>query len=262
MSINLFKNKKMEKQKISMVTCYDYSFARILGKTEVDCLLVGDSLANVIHGFEHTTNATMPMMELHTAAVKRGAPEKFIVSDLPFLSYRLGISEATKNAGLLIQAGASAVKLEGADGNLEIITHLKDSGIPVMGHLGLTPQSVHQMGGYKVQGKSSEEQNKILKDAVALQQAGCFALVLECIPTKLAKMISEKLEIPTIGIGASAHTDGQVLVLHDLLGLSGDKQLKFVRKFSQLENHVIQAIAQFVSETKEQTFPKESEAFL
>jgi 3-methyl-2-oxobutanoate hydroxymethyltransferase len=261
MSIQLFKNKKIEKQKISMVTCYDYSFARILSQTNIDCVLVGDSLANVIHGFDHTTHATMEMMELHTAAVKRGIGSKFIVSDMPFLSNRLGLAEGTKNAGRLINAGASSVKIECADGNLDLIKHLVDSGIPVMGHLGLTPQSVHQLGGYKVQGKSSAEFEKIKNDSLQLQQAGCFALVLECVPEKLAADITQSLQIPTIGIGAGNVTDGQVLVLQDLLGMDGTKKMKFVRRFANLEQEISKAINLFAQETSEKSFPNQQETF-
>jgi 3-methyl-2-oxobutanoate hydroxymethyltransferase len=186
---------------------------------------------------------------------------KFIVSDIPFLANRVGLPEGTKNAGRLINAGASAVKIEGADGNLDLIRHLVDSGIPVMGHLGLTPQSVHQLGGYRVQGRNSEEFQKIKIDSERLQSAGCFALVLECVPEILANEITQSLKIPTIGIGAGNVTDGQVLVLQDLLGMDSSKKMKFVRNFLNLESQVQTAINSFVKETESKTFPNPQETF-
>ena len=204
MKIHDFAAKKQKGEKISMVTCYDYTFARILADSEVDCLLVGDSLAMVMHGFSTTLNASVELMALHTAAVARGASNKFIVGDLPFLSFRKDLASNMTAIGEVMQAGAQAVKLEGAKGNLDLIKHTVESGVPVMGHLGLTPQSIHQMGGFKVQGKEKREHDQIFEEALQLEKVGCFSLVLECVPAKLATEISRAISIPTIGIGAGA----------------------------------------------------------
>src|ERR1700677_3892547 len=215
MNVLDFAKKKQAAEKITMVTCYDYTSARILAQTEVDVLLVGDSLAMTMHGFKDTLCASVKMMEWHTAAVVRVAGNKFILGDLPFLSYRLSLSKSVAAAGALMRAGAHAVKLEGAKGNLKLIRHLVESGIPVMGHLGLTPQSVHTLGGWKVQGKTEESAKRLKEDAFALEEAGCFGTVLECVPTALAQELSAELAMTTIGIGAGVHTDGQVLVFQD-----------------------------------------------
>jgi len=254
-----FQAYKNENKKIAMVTCYDACFAKILNDSDVDCLLVGDTVATVLHGYDSTVHATMPMMEMHTKAVAKGAPNKFIVGDLPFLSYRKSLSEAVTAAGKLIQAGAHAVKLEGAEGNLELISHLVHSGIPVMGHLGLTPQSVYILGGHKVQGKTADAVNTLIKQAKALEEAGCFATVLECVPASTAKKITESIIIPTIGIGAGPMTDGQVLVLHDLLGLDPKFKPKFLKHFSQAYEQTLTAVNQFNEEVKTQLFPCEKE---
>lgn len=261
MNILAFKTAKLEGRKISMVTCYDYAGARLIGSTDVDCVLIGDSLAMVVHGFPSTLNATVEMMELHTAAVARGLTKKLIVADMPFLSYRKDLATAVEAAGRLMRAGAHAIKLEGARGNLEIVRHLVDSGIPVMGHLGLTPQSVNQLGGYRVQGKTHEEHESILNDALALEEAGCFSVVLECVPTGLGAEVSTRLKIPTIGIGAGLDCDGQVLVFHDLLGLNDAPMAKFVRQYGRGFEDLKPALQAFHKDVQERRFPAEKETY-
>jgi 3-methyl-2-oxobutanoate hydroxymethyltransferase len=201
------------------------------------------------------------MMALHTAAVARGASHKFIVADMPFLSFRKSLSEGVEAAGALMRAGAHAVKLEGADGNLELVSHLVASGIPVMGHLGLTPQFVHQLGGYKVQGKTPEAVKKITADAGALEDAGCFALVLECVPAKAASAISKKLSIPTIGIGAGRGADGQVLVWQDMLGLNAAFKPKFVKRFLSGAELVSKAVEDYARDVRKGKFPADENSF-
>ena len=262
MNILEFQEMKLKKKKISVLTCYDYSFAQILNETTIDALLVGDSLAMVMHGFPTTLSASINMMALHTAAVARGAPKKLVIADLPFLSYRKNLTSNVNAVEKLMKAGAQAVKLEGADGNLELIKHLVDSGVPVMGHLGLTPQSVHQLGGYKVQGREKKAQEKIRQQALALQNAGCFSVVLECIPTVLGTMITQDLEIPTIGIGAGIDVDGQVLVLQDLLGFQKEFKPKFVRRYFDAHKTFINLFNEFDSDVKKETFPKPEETYL
>jgi|SRR6185312_9111580 len=256
-----FAQKKIKGEKISMVTCYDYSFARILSDSEVDCLLVGDSLAMTMHGHSTTLPATIAMMALHTAAVVRGASNKFIIADVPFLANRKGLTASVTGIGKLMQAGAHAVKIEGAKGNIELISHLVDSGIPVMGHLGLTPQSVNTLGGFRVQGKNPKEHEQIFKDALAMEQAGCFALVLECIPASLAKEISAALKIPTIGIGAGSAADGQVLVLQDMLGMGKDFHPKFLRTYLKGFDLIKDAFNHYHREVTTGEFPSEKESY-
>ncbi|MEN9917125.1 MAG: 3-methyl-2-oxobutanoate hydroxymethyltransferase [Pseudomonadota bacterium] len=255
MSILEFAKKKITKEKIVILTCYDYSTAKILNNSLLDALLIGDSLAMTMHGFKDTVMATMTMMELHTAAVYRGAPSKFIISDLPFLSYRQSVSRSVIAARKLIQAGAQAVKLEGAAGNLSLISYLVESGIPVMGHIGLTPQFVHSLGGYKVQGKTPAQAERLKQDALALEQAGCFAIVLECVPSQLAKEITNSLKIATIGIGAGANTDGQVLVLQDLLGFNLDFKPKFVNQFLNGNQLIREAVDHYTHSVRHKEFP-------
>jgi len=248
-------------KKLSMVTCYDHWSASLLNQTEVDLLLVGDSLAMVVYGHADTTKANMPMMIQHTEAVRKGAPNKFIVSDMPFLSFRKSLDSSIDAAGSLIQAGANAVKLEGAHGNLELIDRLSSSGVPVMGHLGLTPQFVHSFGGFKVQGKTKSAQDQLLQEALALQKAGVFALVLECIPSSLAARVTAELKIPVIGIGAGHECDGQVLVLHDLLGLTPNLKPKFVRQFGMGNEFLKTSISNYVSSIRDLSFPSEKESY-
>jgi len=250
-----FKKKKSAREKITMVTCYSYSMAAIVDKSEVDSVLVGDSLAMVVHGHNNTTSATLSMMELHTKAVSRGIANKFIISDLPFMSYRKSISETMHAVQSLVQAGANAVKLEGAEGNLSTIKHIVESGVPVMGHIGLTPQFYNALGGFAVQGKEEQAAKKLLEQAKQLENVGCFAIVLECIPSGLAEKITKVLAIPTIGIGAGVETDGQVLVLHDLLGLQTQFKPKFLKHYLKGEQSILNSLAHYVSDVKTLQYP-------
>lgn len=244
-----------------MVTCYDTWSAKLLSDTDVDLLLVGDSLSMVIYGHPDTTNATMPMMIEHTRAVRRGALKKFIVADLPFLSFRKSLDQSLEAAGDLIRAGANAVKLEGAQGNLELIQRLTESGVPVMGHLGLTPQFVNAFGGFKVQGKSAAAQEILQKDALDLERAGAFSVVLECVPSTLARKVTESLSVPVIGIGAGLDCDGQVLVLHDLLGFTSDMKPRFVRKFAEGQEFLKNGIQAYCEAVRNNDFPNVKESY-
>ncbi|MFI5399441.1 MAG: 3-methyl-2-oxobutanoate hydroxymethyltransferase [SAR324 cluster bacterium] len=261
MSVLDFEKKKAAGEKITMVTCYDYTSAAILDKTDTDCLLVGDSLAMTMHGFQDTIPATLDMMALHTRAVSRGTKDKFIVTDLPFLSYRKSLGENVAAVEVLMRAGAHAVKLEGASGNEEFIRHVVHSGVPVMGHIGLTPQSIHQVGGYKVQGRTGESAGRLMEDGAALEKAGCFALVLECVPAALAAEITQSLTIPTIGIGAGSGTDGQVLVWQDLLGLNTDFKPKFVKNFLNGAELFARAIDLYAKSVKAGEFPSKEHSY-
>lgn len=256
-----FQKKKNLRQKISMVTCYDTTMARLVAGSQVDAILVGDSLAQVIHGHSSTLNANTSLMALHTAAVSRANAMQFIVADMPFLSTRKGIKHSVEQVEKLMKAGAQAVKIEGADGHLQLIQHIVESGVPVMGHLGLTPQSIHQLGGPRVQGKQSAQAEKLLQDALALEQAGVFALVLECVPWSLAKKITEALSIPTIGIGAGAHTDGQILVLHDMLGLNQNFNPKFLKKYMAGAEAITSALNEFAKEVEQEQFPTMEQSY-
>lgn len=260
-NVNTFRKKKQTSSRISMVTCYDAWSAKILNGTDIDCLLVGDSLAVVMHGFDSTVHATVEMMELHVAAVARGAPDKFIIADMPFLSCSRGLEAAMDAVLRLMQAGANAVKIEGADHQLDIVRHIVESGVPVMGHLGLTPQSIHNLGGHKVQGKSAEDVDKVMRQARELQQAGCFSIVLECVPNKLGDCVSRSLNIPTIGIGAGPHTDGQVLVLQDLLGADPEFSPKFLRRYSNVHDVISSSVQRFHRDVSDQDFPALEESY-
>lgn len=247
-------------KKITMLTCYDAAFASIIDQTDLDMILVGDSVAMVCHGFPDTTHATLEMMCMHTQAVARAQPHQMIVSDLPFLSYRKGLSEGMDAVDQLLKAGAHAIKLEGVDGNETFIQHLVESGVPVMGHLGLTPQHVHQMGGFVIQGRSKQQQDKLLKDAKQLEALGCFAMVLECVPAPLASKLSEQIAMPVIGIGAGPNVDGQVLVLHDVLGISGEG-LRFVKNQMEGQQLVQTAIQAYCDQVRALAFPEMEHAF-
>jgi len=255
MKITDFQLNKKNHNKIVMVTCYDAASAAIIEKTQIDCILVGDSVAMAVHGYPDTTHATMEMMVLHTSSVARRIKTRFIVADMPFLSYRHSLSDTMHNVQRLMQAGAHGIKLEGSKGNLDSIKHIIESGIPVMGHLGLTPQAIHQLGGNKVQGKTKELAQQIITQAKQLQDAGVFSLVLECIPSHLAQEITEMLTIPTIGIGAGAQTDGQVLVFHDLLGLQTEFTPKFLKRYSCAHDQFINALDNYADEVKNLKFP-------
>jgi len=255
LTIHDFQSRKGEGSKLSMVTCYDYCSASILNESQVDCILVGDSGSMVMQGCATTLGATVPMLVQFTQAVANGAPHKFIVSDLPFCSYRKSRARTMDAVEALMRAGAQAVKLEGAAGNLKTVRHVVDSGVPVMGHLGLTPQAIHSLGGFKVQGRAPEAASRLLREAQDLAEAGCFALVLECVPADLAQVITERLSIPTIGIGAGPHTSGQVLVWHDLLGLSQSFRPKFLKTFLNGFDLVREALNAFDNEVKKVTYP-------
>lgn len=253
---------KEHSKKITMLTAYDTPFARILDQAGVDMLLVGDSVGSVVAGYPNTLPVTIDEMIYHTQAVVRGAERTLVVIDMPFMSYQINIEDAKRNAGRMIkESGAEAVKLEGGVNVKETIEAIVAIDIPVMGHIGLTPQSVHQMGGFKVQGKVEEQKQKIMADAVAVEEAGAFAVVLECIPTELAQEITEQLSIPTIGIGAGVHCDGQVLVIHDLLGLLGDFRPKFVKSYVDLRAVISQAVEKYMKEVQKGAFPTEKHSF-
>lgn len=262
MNVNDFVKKKAAGEKITVVTCYDYAFARLIARTSLDAILVGDSLGNVVQGNPNTLAVTVDDMIYHARMVRRGAPQAFIVVDMPFMSYQTGVADALRNAGRIIkETGADAVKLEGGENIVPQIRALVESGIPVMGHLGLTPQSVLAFGGYKVQGKSDTASAKILGDAKAIEAAGVFGLVLEMVPVALGEKISQALTVPTIGIGAGDKADGQVLVLNDLLGLDPDFAPRFVRKYADLSGQVLGALENYAADVRQGKFPAEKESF-
>ncbi len=260
-SIRDFAAAKAAGRKIAVVTAYDAWSARLLATSPIDALLVGDSAMMVIHGERDTLGATVELMAMHTRAVARGAPETVIIADMPFLGVRQGIVHALDSAAQLLRAGAHAVKVEGARGHTDVIHHLVESGIPVMGHLGLTPQSVHQLGGYRVQGRDAIAAAQLREDAVALEAAGVFALVLECIPQALAGEVTAACRVPTIGIGAGPQCDGQVLVLQDLLGLSPQFHPRFARAFVDGAELVQRGATRFSTAVRDGTFPDTTETF-
>ncbi|MED3553612.1 3-methyl-2-oxobutanoate hydroxymethyltransferase [Cytobacillus praedii] len=257
-----FVKMKENGEKIVMLTAYDYPSAKQAEKSGVDMILVGDSLGMVVLGYDSTIPVTMDDMVHHAKAVKRGAKETFIVVDLPFMSYHLSMKDTLLNGARLIQeTGVHAVKIEGADEVIDSIQALTKAGIPVVGHLGLTPQSVGVLGGYKVQGKNAEAAKKLIEDAKKCEEAGAFALVLECVPKQLAKEISSYIKIPTIGIGAGVHTDGQVLVYHDVLTYGVDRVAKFVKPYVQLNDDIEQGLKSYVNEVKQGIFPSDQHSF-
>lgn len=250
-------------QRIGMLTAYDYPSARAVDAAGTDIILVGDSLGMVVLGYPDTLSVTVEDMVHHTRAVARGTERALIVGDMPYLSYHVSIEESVRNAGRFIQAGAHAVKIEGGKPTrIKTIEAILDAEVPVMGHIGLTPQSVNALGGFKVQGKGTEEARRLIDEAVALEQAGCFSIVLECVPSELAAFITDRVSIPTIGIGAGPSCDGQVLVLHDLLGLYDGHTPKFVRKYAHLAEDMQQAVAAYLADVRDGKFPDEvSESF-
>ena len=261
-TIHTLKRQKQAGQKICMVTAYDATFARILDDAGADVLLVGDSLGMVFQGNDSTLPVTMDQMVYHCRAVTRGARRAHVVGDMPFLSYQTSSLDAVKNAGRLVaEGGAGSIKLEGGAEFAETIGQILRASIPVMGHIGLTPQSVHKMGGYLVQGRDEESAKRLYRDALALQEAGCYALVLEGVPMELAQEITGALSIPTIGIGAGVHCDGQVLVCYDLLGLNPDFKPKFVKRFADLYGTTRSAAETFFSEVRAEAFPDEDHSF-
>jgi len=253
--------RKAEGGKIVMITAYDVVFSRIFDEVGVDILLVGDSLGQVVLGLPDTLGVTMEDMERHTAAVGRGRKRALLVADMPFLSFQAEPAEAIRNAGRLLQAGAEAVKLEGGRNIEATLRAIVNCDIPVMGHVGLTPQSIHRMGGYRVQGKDAAQRQRLMDDALAVQEAGAFSLVLEGIPADLAAGITERLSIPTIGIGAGAGCDGQVLVMQDLLGLLDDFRPKFVKRFAELKAPVQKAVQAYADAVRRGTFPGKEHSF-
>ena len=249
-------------ERITMVTAYDFAFARLLDEAGVELLLVGDSLGMVVQGLANTIPVTLDEMVYHTRLVARGRQRALVVGDLPFGSYQASPQQGVESAIRLVKdGGAEAVKLEGGVRMAETIEAIAAADIPVMGHVGLTPQSVHRMGGHRVQGRRAGERERVLDDARAVQAAGAFAVVLECIPLDLAAAITAELAIPTIGIGAGAHCDGQVLVLHDLIGLSNDWTPRFAKRYAEVGREVVRAASAYVQEVKSGAFPSEAQAF-
>lgn len=256
------KEKRLKQERISMLTAYDYSTAMMVDEAGIDIILVGDSLGMVFLGYENTLSVTMDDMIHHTKAVTRGTRNAMVVGDMPFLSYHVSVKEAVRNAGRFIQeAGAQAVKLEGGQERIATVKAILDAQIPVMGHIGLTPQSVNAFGGFKVQGKDLETANKLILDAKALDAAGVFSIVLEGVPAKLAQRITAEVSVPTIGIGAGVHCDGQVLVINDMLGMFKGHIPKFVKKFANLEPLIIAALREYKREVEEGTFPGDEHSF-
>ena len=242
---------KEQQEKISVLTAYDYPFAQLMDAAGIDMILVGDSVGSVVSGYDNTLPVTMEEMIYHTRAVVRGSEEALVITDMPFMSYQIDIRDARLNAGRLVkEGGAQAVKLEGGEHIAETIRALVDIDIPVVGHIGLTPQSIHRMGGFKVQGRQEEQARQILADAKAVEEAGAFAMVLEGIPRDLAKEVTASVTIPTIGIGAGSDCDGQVLVIHDILGLCDKYSPKFVKRYADVSATIAQGISDYISEVK------------
>ena len=261
-TVSTVQQMKRDGKKIAMLTCYDYSTARLMDEAGVDVILVGDSLGNTILGYEDTISVTMEDMIHHSAAVARGAKNPLLICDMPFLSYQTSVYDAVVNAGRLMKEGrAQMVKLEGGQEVCPQIEAIVKASIPVCAHLGLTPQSIHAYGGYKVQGRTEAAAQKLLDDARAIEAAGASMVVLECVPEKLAQRVTELLEIPTIGIGAGAGCDGQVLVYQDMLGMFTDYVPKFVKQFANVGQVMTQAFADYIKETKEGTFPTVEQSF-
>jgi 3-methyl-2-oxobutanoate hydroxymethyltransferase len=249
-------------EKITMLTAYDYTMARIIDEAGIEVILVGDSASNVIAGFETTVPMEMDHMIYHTSCVVRGVERALVIADMPFMSYQVTPKEALINAGRMMkEAGAHAVKMEGGKAIAESIRKIVDAGIPVMGHLGLTPQSIYKFGTYKVRATEEEEANKLIEDARLLEESGCFSLVLEKIPAALAERVSSELTIPTIGIGAGAGCDGQVLVIHDMLGLNKDFKPRFLRRYADLHTNMTEAVQQYIKDVKSLDFPNSEEQY-
>jgi 3-methyl-2-oxobutanoate hydroxymethyltransferase len=262
MTIQDFLKKKREKQKITMLTAYDYPFAKIVDEAEIDGIIVGDSVGMVVQGLENTLPVTMDEMIYHTKIVSRAVSHTMVIGDLPFMSYQASVEEAVRNAGRFIkEAGASAVKIEGGAEVADRIRALTRSDIPVMAHIGLTPQSIHRMGGYKVQGKTDESARRLIEEAHIAENAGAFSLLLEAIPMGLAKEITQELAIPTIGIGAGPDCDGQVLVLHDVIGLFERFLPKFAKRYVNLKDQALQAIRIYKDEVEKGVFPSDEQSF-
>lgn len=261
-SVLTFRKKKREGQKITMLTAYDYTMAKLINDSGVDAVLVGDSLGNVMLGHDDTVSVTLDDMLRHCLAVSRACDNAMVVVDMPFMSYQVSVEDTLRNAGRLMKEGrANAVKLEGGTRVCPQIHALVEAGIPVMAHLGLTPQSINTFGGYKVVGKTKEKAEELLSEALAVQEAGAFALVLECVPDKLAKLISKKLQIPTIGIGSGAGCDGQILVAQDMLGMTHGFSPKFVKVFAPVGDTIKNAITDYIHEVENGTYPSEEYSY-
>jgi len=261
MTIPEFQRHKRDKKKLIVVTAYDALFTRMVEQAGIETILVGDSLGVVVQGKANTLSVTMDDMLYHTKLVVGAAQRALVIGDMPFMSYQASQEDARRNAGRFLQAGAQAVKLEGGAAVVDQVAAMTNIGIPVMGHLGMTPQSVHILGGYKVQGKGKDQATTLIEDAKALEEAGAFALVLEAIPAQLAKTITHSVSIPTIGIGAGPHCDGQVLVLYDLLGLFDDFVPKFVKPYAHLKADALQALRRYKEEVEQGKFPSDSESY-
>ncbi|PQZ59544.1 3-methyl-2-oxobutanoate hydroxymethyltransferase [Bacillus sp. MYb209] len=257
-----FLKMKEQGEPITMLTAYDYPSAKLVEEAKVDMILVGDSLGMVVLGYDSTVPVTVEDMIHHTKAVRRGAKETFIVTDMPFMSYHVSLQDTMVNARRIVQeSGAHALKVEGAGEVISTIHYLTNAGIPVVAHLGLTPQSVGVLGGYKVQGKDAESAKKLIEDAKKCEEAGAIALVLECVPMQLAELVSEQLTIPTIGIGAGQKVDGQVLVYHDLISYGVNRVPKFVKQYTSVQEEIVRGISQYVTEVKTGQFPEEKHSF-
>lgn len=261
-TIQDFLKKKQEKKKITMLTAYDFPFAQIVDEAGIDAILVGDSLGMVVQGLENTLPVTMDEVVYHTKMVTRGAKRAMVIGDMPYLSYQVSLEEAIRNGGrFLKEASAQAVKLEGGREVADRVEALTKSEVPVMAHIGLTPQAIHRMGGYRVQGKTEEAAKRLVEDAKTLEEAGAFSLILEAIPAELAAQITEELSIPTIGIGAGPYCDGQVLVLHDVLGLFERFIPKFVKRYANLKEDAVRAVRQYKDEVERDIFPGKEHSF-
>lgn len=263
-TVTTLRLKEMKKAgvKISCLTAYDYTIAKIIDKAGIDVILVGDSLGNVVQGNETTISVTIEDIIYHTKSVVKASERALVVADMPFMSYQVSGNEAFRNAGKIMkETNCTAIKLEGAGQNLEAISRMTEAGIPVMGHLGLTPQKINHFGSYRARGTDPEEANKIIEDSLKIQEAGAFALVLEKIPKELGKEITEKLDIPTIGIGAGPYCDGQILVYTDMLGLTIDFNPRFVRKYANLNQTISNSVIDYITDIKKMSFPNDDESY-
>ena len=257
-TIRTLQAKKRKGQPITMMTAYDYPTAKWVDEAGIDVILVGDSLGMVVLGYPNTLPVTMEVMLHHCKAVARGAKRALLVGDMPFMSYQVSVEEAVRNAGRFLQdAGMDAVKLEGGREQVKTVRALVDAGIPVMGHLGLTPQKIHQLGGFRVQGRTAAAAKRLVEDALALEEAGVFALVLEMVPAQVARYISERLQVPTIGIGAGPHCDGQVLVFHDTVGMFEEFQPRFVKRYAEVGSTIREALKRYREDVEARAFPGE-----
>ena len=261
-TVSTFQRLKDSGEKIAMLTAYDYSTAQILDKAEIDAILVGDSLAMVVLGHENTYNITIDEMLIFIKAVARGAKNSFIIGDMPFMSYNLSVEQGLENAGKMIKTGANAVKLEGCNDHIvNLVKRCTESGIPVLGHLGFTPQLMNTIGGHKIQGKTSDKIEAILESAKKLQEAGCFGIVLELMPSDSAKYITDNLKIPTIGIGAGVNCSGQIVVIDDILGKFTDFTPKFIKKYANLHDEIMKGVETYKQEVNSMIFPSQKESF-